>query len=58
MAGSIRLVKLAASITPAAKPSRVSKTRSVGWRNKSTSNAPAIFNSTIKTPATNPCAIG
>jgi proteasome accessory factor PafA2 len=58
MAGKIRLVKLAASITPAAKPSSVSSMRSDGWRTKSTSNAPAMFNATINTPATSPCATG
>src|SRR5690606_1401744 len=58
MPGRIRLVKLAASMMPAAKPSAASRARSEGFRQASTSSAPTRLRTAMTTPPANPCQTG
>ena len=50
----IKLVKLAVSMIPAAKPSAPSKCFSVGFRQKSTRRVPTVLRNVITSPATRP----
>src|SRR5690606_6545153 len=58
MPGSIRLVKLAVSITPAAKPRAVSSARCRGLRHTITTSAPTRFMNAMKRPPSVACHNG